>query len=40
MAHLHFGVRRDGVYLDPLSFLAPPNVSEFIRLAPLDDVAA
>lgn len=39
-AHLHFGVRRDGVYLDPLSFLVPPNVSEFIRLAPLDDVAA
>lgn len=38
--HLHFGVRRDGVYLDPLSFLAPPNVSAFIRLAPLDDVAA
>jgi murein DD-endopeptidase MepM/ murein hydrolase activator NlpD len=38
--HLHFGVRRDGVYLDPLSFLTPPNVSEFIRLAPLDDVAA
>lgn len=38
--HLHFGVRRDGVYLDPLSFLAPPNVSELIRLAPLDDVAA
>jgi murein DD-endopeptidase MepM/ murein hydrolase activator NlpD len=39
-AHLHFGVRRDGVYLDPLSFLIPPNVSEFIRLAPLDDLAA
>jgi murein DD-endopeptidase MepM/ murein hydrolase activator NlpD len=38
--HLHFGVRRDGVYLDPLSFLAPPNVSEFIRLAPLVDTAA
>ena len=38
--HLHFGVRRDGGYLDPLSFLVPPNVSEFIRLAPLDDVAA
>lgn len=39
-AHLHFGVRRDGVYLDPLLFLVPPNVSEFIRLAPLHDVAA
>ena len=40
MSHLHFGVRRDGVYLDPLSFLVTPNVSEFIRLAPLDDDAA
>ena len=39
-AHLHFGVRRDGVYFDPLSVLVPPTVSEFIRLAPLDDVAA
>jgi murein DD-endopeptidase MepM/ murein hydrolase activator NlpD len=38
--HLHFGVRHDGAYLDPLSFLAPPNVSEFIRLAPLVDHAA
>jgi murein DD-endopeptidase MepM/ murein hydrolase activator NlpD len=38
--HLHFGVRRDGTYLDPLAFLAPPSVSEYIRLAPLVDVAA
>jgi murein DD-endopeptidase MepM/ murein hydrolase activator NlpD len=33
--HLHFGVRQDGVYLDPLSFLGPLSVSSFIRLAPL-----
>jgi murein DD-endopeptidase MepM/ murein hydrolase activator NlpD len=38
--HLHFGVRRDGVYQDPLSYLEPPNVSEFIRLAPLQQAAA
>lgn len=34
-AHLHFGVKRDGEYLDPLSVLAAPDVSAFIRLAPL-----
>jgi len=34
--HLHFGVRLDGVYLDPLEFLAPASVSDFIRLAPLE----
>jgi murein DD-endopeptidase MepM/ murein hydrolase activator NlpD len=33
--HLHFGVRRDDVYLDPLAFLGPLSVSGFIRLAPL-----
>lgn len=33
--HLHLGVRRDGEYLDPLSFLGPIGVSGFIRLAPL-----
>jgi murein DD-endopeptidase MepM/ murein hydrolase activator NlpD len=33
--HLHFGVRLDGVYLDPLDFLGPADVSAFIRLAPL-----
>ncbi len=35
VAHLHFGIRQDGVYLDPLSFLGPLSVSSFIRLAPL-----
>ena len=33
--HLHFGVRLDGTYLDPLDFLGPASVSGFIRLAPL-----
>jgi hypothetical protein len=35
--HLHFGVRLDGVYVDPMMYLGPINVSDFIRLAPLDD---
>lgn len=35
--HLHFGVRQDGAYLDPMEFLEPANVSAFIRLAPLSD---
>lgn len=34
--HLHFGVRLDGNYLDPLEFLAPVSVSDYIRLAPLE----
>lgn len=38
--HLHFGVRRDGTYLDPLAFLAPMSVSGFIRLAPLVESVA
>jgi murein DD-endopeptidase MepM/ murein hydrolase activator NlpD len=38
--HLHFGVRRDGVYLDPMAFLAPASVSGFIRLAPLVEPVA
>jgi murein DD-endopeptidase MepM/ murein hydrolase activator NlpD len=33
--HLHFGVRQDGVYVDPLAFLAPPSLVGLIRLAPL-----
>jgi murein DD-endopeptidase MepM/ murein hydrolase activator NlpD len=35
-AHLHFGVRVDGAYADPMSFLAPPSVVSFVHLAPLD----
>jgi len=31
--HLHFGVKRDGSYIDPLSVLSPLNVVGLIRLA-------
>ena len=34
-AHLHFGVRRDGAYVDPLDLLSPGSVVGLIRLAPL-----
>jgi peptidase M23-like protein len=34
--HLHFGVRKDGTYVDPLSFLATLSVASLIRLAPFD----
>jgi murein DD-endopeptidase MepM/ murein hydrolase activator NlpD len=37
--HLHFGVRLDGTYLDPMAFLESPSVSGFIRLAPLSEAA-
>jgi len=33
--HLHFGVKRDGSYIDPLSVLSPLSVVGLIRLAPL-----
>jgi murein DD-endopeptidase MepM/ murein hydrolase activator NlpD len=35
MPHLHFGVRVGDVYQDPLAYLGPPSVSDYIRLAPL-----
>jgi murein DD-endopeptidase MepM/ murein hydrolase activator NlpD len=38
--HLHLGVVRDGAYVDPMNMLAPPDVSAFIRLAPLPPAAA
>ena len=36
-AHLHFGVKRDGAYVDPLDYLLPGSVVGLIRLAPLVD---
>jgi len=33
--HLHFGVKRDGDYVDPLSVLVPSGVVGLIRLASL-----
>lgn len=32
--HLHLGVRLDGQYQDPLAYLAPLGVQDFIRLVP------
>jgi hypothetical protein len=34
--HLHFSVRLDGTYVDPLAYLGSLDVSSLIRLAPLD----
>jgi murein DD-endopeptidase MepM/ murein hydrolase activator NlpD len=33
--HLHFGVRLADVYVDPLDYLGPVEVWQYIRLAPL-----
>jgi murein DD-endopeptidase MepM/ murein hydrolase activator NlpD len=33
--HLHFGVKLDDAYVDPLDYLGPVEVWRFIRLAPL-----
>jgi len=33
--HLHFGVRRDGAYVDPLQLLSPPSVVGIVRLVPV-----
>lgn len=34
--HLHLGVKLDGVYVDPLSYLGPISLATFVRLAPFD----
>ena len=35
VAHVHFGVKRDGIYVDPLSLLTPASVVHLIHLVPL-----
>jgi murein DD-endopeptidase MepM/ murein hydrolase activator NlpD len=35
VAHLHFAVKREGLYVDPMAYLAPLSVAGMIRLAPL-----
>ena len=32
--HLHLGAKLDGAYVDPMSLLGPPPVSDLIHLAP------
>src|SRR6266550_4729822 len=34
--HLHLGVKLDGAYADPLSYLGPVSLAAFVRLAPFD----
>jgi hypothetical protein len=34
-AHLHFGVRLGGVYVDPLAYLGPISLVGIVRLAPI-----
>jgi murein DD-endopeptidase MepM/ murein hydrolase activator NlpD len=35
VAHLHFGAKLAGEYVDPMAYLAPLSVAGMIRLAPL-----
>jgi murein DD-endopeptidase MepM/ murein hydrolase activator NlpD len=35
VAHVHFGAKLDGIYVDPLSLLAPASVVHLIHLVPL-----
>ena len=35
MPHLHFGVKLNDVYADPLAYLEPAPIGGLIRLAPL-----
>ena len=38
-AHLHFGAKLDGAYVDPMDYLSPGSVVDLIRLAPLEAAA-
>jgi murein DD-endopeptidase MepM/ murein hydrolase activator NlpD len=33
--HLHFGVKLDGAYVDPMEHLGPISLAAFVRLAPV-----
>jgi hypothetical protein len=33
--HLHFGVKLDGEYVDPMGYLGPISLAPFVRLAPI-----
>ena len=38
-AHLHFGAKLNGAYVDPFDYLSPGSVVDLIRLAPLEGAA-
>jgi murein DD-endopeptidase MepM/ murein hydrolase activator NlpD len=39
LPHVHFGVRLDGAYVDPLEYLGPVSVVGLIHLAPLEEAS-